>query len=510
MRESTYFFKKNLYYLIGQLLFSLRPTPMMAPTDSFGGDLEPVAVQQLTRMDAVFLSMETPETPAHIGGLAILDPSTAPDGFDFEQFVEFLESRIEVCPRFMWTIQQVPFGMDRPYWVEGEHRSAREQVHRVAVPSPGGREELAGLVGFLFERPLDRTLPLWEMFFIEGLQGGRAAVLWKVHHCLLDGRSGAGIAEIMFDLSPQPADRPLIGPKDEAQAGQPASWSELTRSAFRNGMDLPAASLRHVGKAVGMAIDGHFGPLAELSSTLAPKTSFNGRVGAKRTIAWSTASLADAKAAKETLGVKLNDVILGITAEAIRGYLIGRDELPEQSLLAGVPVSTRQSGDQTPGNQITSVNVYWGTDLDDPIERIHAIHAAADEAKQNVEAHRNLDPMAILADAFLPGALQLFARGAAAATDSMPLPSNAVVSNVPMTPVPLYIAGARVAEAVPISLLAPTQGLNITVISYNGHLHFGITADPNLVPEPGSIAEAIPKALIDLQSALQKSEHIDL
>ncbi|MCH2185049.1 wax ester/triacylglycerol synthase family O-acyltransferase, partial [Myxococcota bacterium] len=368
-------------------------------------------MQQLTRMDAVFLSMETPETPAHIGGLAILDPSTAPDGFDFDRFVDFLESRIKVCPRFMWTVQEVPFGLDRPYWVEGGGRTPREQVHRVAVPSPGGREELADLVGLLFERPLDRTLPLWEMFFIEGLQGGRVAVLWKVHHCLLDGRSGAGIAEIMFDLSPQPADRPLIAPDDEAHAGEPASWSELARSAVRNGIDLPGASLRHAGKAVSMAIDGHFGPLSELSSTLAPKTSFNGRVGAKRCVAWSTASLADAKAVKETLGVKLNDVILGITAEAIRGYLIGRDELPEQSLIAGVPVSTRQGGDQAPGNQITAVNVYWGTDVEDPIHRIHAIHAAADEAKRSVETHRNLDPMAILADAFLPGALQLFARG---------------------------------------------------------------------------------------------------
>ena len=468
-------------------------------------------MQQLSPMDAVFLSMETPETPAHIGGLAILDPTTAPQGFDFDRFLDFLESRIEVCPRFMWTVQEVPFGLDRPYWVEGSDRSPRDQVHRLAVPSPGGREELADLVGLLFERPLDRDQPLWEMYFIEGLQGGRVALLWKIHHCLIDGQSGAGIVEIMFDISPQPSARPLIGvSEEEVDVGGPASWSDLASSALRNGIEIPVASLRHAGKAIALAIDGQFGSLSDRTSLTAPRTSFNGRVGAKRTVAWSTSSLAEAKAIKDTLGVKLNDVILGITSEAIRGYLIGRNELPEQSLVAGVPVSTRQTGDHAMGNQLTSVNVEWGTHIADPIERIQSIHHATNEAKQSVSTRQNIDPMAILADAFLPGALQLVVRGAAAATESIPLPSNAVVSNVPMTPVPLYIAGAQVAEAVPISLLAPTQGLNITVISYNGQLHFGITADPNLVPEPGEIAGAIPKALLELQAALQKREKIDL
>lgn len=462
-------------------------------------------MQQLTAMDAVFLSMETRETPAHIGGLALLDPTTSP-AFGHTRFVEFLESRVALCPRFSWRIQEVPLGLDRPYWIESEHVRPRDQVHRVNVPSPGGTRELAELTGLLFERPLDRSRPLWEIFYIEGLQGGRVALLWKVHHCLMDGASGAGLAELLFDLSPEPGDRPLIPVDDTARAGRPASLAEMFGRAVRNGIDLPFASARHVVRAVRGTVEGLLERSDDARPTTAPRAPFNATVGARRAVAWSTIPLEDAKAVKNALGVKLNDVVLAITGDAMRRHLEQRGELPEQSLVAAVPISMRDAGDTSLGNKLSEINVYWGTDCEDPIERVYAIHQAANQAKRKARLERSIDPMGVLAETLVPGAVNWLMRAVSAATDSVPLPANAVVSNVPMTPVPVYIAGAKVEGVVPISLLAPTQGLNITVISYDGSLHFGITTDPDLLGEPWFVAGAIQKAMIDLQQAVAGQE----
>lgn len=332
------------------------------------------------------------------------------------------------------------------------------------------------------------------------------ALLWKVHHCLMDGASGAGLAELLFDLSPEPAERPLIPVDDTARAGRPASLGEMFGQAVRNGLGLPFASARHIGRAVRGTLENLFEEDASDASAIAPRASFNSTVGARRAVAWSTVPLEDAKAIKNTLGVKLNDVVLAITGGAIRRYLEERGELPAQSLVAAVPISMRDQGDKSLGNNLSEINVYWGTDREDPVERVYAIHEAANRAKHEVKMRRSVDPMGILAETLVPGAVNLLMRAVSSATDSIPLPANAVVSNVPMTPIPVYIAGAKVEGVVPISLLAPTQGLNITVISYDGALHFGITADPDQLREPWAIAGAIQKAMIDLQQSVAGEE----
>jgi diacylglycerol O-acyltransferase len=461
-------------------------------------------MQQLSATDAVFLSMETRETPCHIGGLAILDPTTSPD-FSYTTFLDFLESRIALCPRFMWTVQEVPFGLDRPYWVENEDWTPRDLVRRLALPAPGGAEELSELTGMLFERPLDRSRPLWEMYFIEGLQGGRVGLLWKIHHCLMDGASGAGLAELLFDLQPEPAEKPLVPVDDHARAGTPASLSQMAVQAVRNGMQLPAAQAKHLSRALPSLAD-LFGASEDEPSPPTPRAAFNGTVGTRRAVAWSTVSLDDTMAIKNELGVKLNDVVLAITGGAMRNYMKSRGELPEASLVASVPVSTRSKDDKSLGNQVSEISVRWGTDIECPVERVSVIHEAANVAKQNIHAGKGVDFIGIFSEALVPGALQLFMRLSSAATESMPVPTNAVVSNVRMTPVPVYIAGARVDGMVPISLLAPTQGVNITLVSYCGELHFGITADPELLPEPWLLAGSIPKALLALQESLSSRQ----
>ena len=241
-----------------------------------------------------------------------------------------------------------------------------------------------------------------------------------------------------------------------------------------------------------------------------PYPLFNGFVGPHRGVAWSTISLDDVKRIKSALSVTVNDVILSLTADAIRGYLEKRDALPAESMVASVPVSMREKGDTSVGNQVSDMPVYWGTDLEDPVERVLAIHRDATAAKQQAKRGEKADLVGVLSEALLPGALSLLMREIEKAVDRAPLPPNVVVSNVPMTPFPLYVAGAKITKSVPISLLAPTQGLNITVISYCGELHFGLVHDPDLVEDAWELAERIPKSLQELQSGVDRWSRADV
>ena len=461
-------------------------------------------MQQLSSLDAVFLSMETPETPGHIGGLAILDPATHPeDSFDFERFAEFGEQRLALCPRFAWKLQEVPFGLDLPYWIEDPDFDFRRHLHRLAVPSPGGHQELAELASHLFARSLDRRRPLWEMYFVEGLQGGRVALLWKIHHCLMDGASGAGLVEQLFDLEPSPAAREPVAVQERFEAGSQVGLLEMLSNAIPNAARRPRSLLRSLGAMTRDTVD-QLRTHGLSSMTLAPRTSINGVLASERSVAWSRISLERVKQLKRELDVTVNDVVLALTSEAVRRYLSRRGELPEQSLVASVPISLRAEDDKSLGNQVADMNVSWATDVEDPIERIFTIHEASMKAKAGARGDRP-SLLGMMGEGLAPGLLSWLSRHAVAAGASMPLPANAVVSNVPMTPCPLYIAGAKIEGLVPMSLLAPTQGVNITVISYNGEMHFGVLSAPNLVDNVWELADAIPKALVELEEAVERN-----
>lgn len=454
--------------------------------------------QQLSALDTVFLSIESPDTPTHIGGLALLDPSTHPeDGFGFESFCELVADRLRLCPRMAWSVQEVPFGLDRPYWVEGRPLDVDRHLHAVTVPAPGGSHELAKLAGLLFSRPLPRNQPLWEMIYIDGLQGGRVAVLWKIHHCLMDGVSGASLIEMLFDLDPTPAESPLFPVDEEARAGGAVSTLGWGVRALRNAARRPAAVYRHLSGAASQLARAR----AEgLQARPAPRTPTNGRVGGRRSVAWSLVSFERIQALKRVLGVTVNDVVLALTSGAVRGYLEAREALPEQSLIAAVPVSGRQPGDTAMGNQVSEMLIDWATDCADPIERLARIHAATTRAKAR-EVTDRFDMLGALSECVTPGVASLLVGVGARYADRMPLPANAVVSSVPVSPIPIYLAGARIESIVPLSILPPSQGLNITVLTYCGELHFGVTADPELVDSAWEIADAFPKALVQLEEA---------
>jgi WS/DGAT/MGAT family acyltransferase len=329
---------------------------------------------------------------------------------------------------------------------------------------------------------------------------------------MMDGSSGAGIAEQLFDMTPdavRPPTRFLTALRDS----QPRKL-EMTLRALSHAVDLPFSQARYIRKAAA-ALAPELNPAKllfgkadkkaeEQGSGLAPKTMFNTHVGPNRRIAWSSVSLEDVKTIKNSMSVTVNDVVLALTSGAVRDYLAERGELPEESMIASVPVSLRKVDDKSIGNQIGDMPVKWATHIADPVERLLAINKDSTASKGKAQRGENVNMVSVLSEALLPGALSLLMRGIEKASDTAPLPANVVVSNVAMTPFPLYLAGAKITKSVPISLLAPTQGLNITVLSYCGELHFGLVHDPKLVPDAWELAERIPKSLQELQSSLDR------
>jgi WS/DGAT/MGAT family acyltransferase len=456
-------------------------------------------MDQLSALDSIFVASELPGMPQHVGGLTLLDPSQAPD-FGFEKLLAVVDERIRLAPRYTRRLREVVAGLDRPWLVDDSDFDVRRHVHRIAVPAPGGMRELAELAGLLFAPPLDRGRPLWEMWLIEGAAEGRVALLMKSHHCLMDGAAASGLGSLLCDLEAEPK-----SPR-EAPAVEPAPDPgdlRVALSAARHLAARPAAAARLGGRLLrqGFALLRSRGdPEAPPLPFSIPKVSFNGNPGPRRAFACASVPLADVKELRKRFDVTVNDVVLALTGSAVRRYLAARGELPKHSLVATIAVSLRAEGDVSTGNQVTTANIPWGTDRSDPAARLLRIHRAAERAKQSARGGDS-QILAQLGEAFAPALVNLLFRIGGEQGASWFMPGNAVVSNVRGTPVSLYIAGARIDAMYPLSILAPTQGLNITAVSYCGRIDVGFTVDPDLVPDPWQLAEGIPLALAELRAA---------
>lgn len=466
-------------------------------------------VKQLPDGDAVFLSTETDTAWGHVGGMTLLDPTGVPD-FGFEKLLRVIEQRLVHVPRFRWKLLEVPLGLDRPYWVECSDFDVRKHVHRIAVPSPGGMKELGELAGHLFARPLDRSRPLWEVWYIEGVEGGKVAMFMKNHHCLMDGQAGVGLAEVLTDLSPDATAPPIV--PDVMKEGRPAPPSALgiAARAARNATLRQGKRAKHLGiglRAVASAwwpsADDEFAPP---SWSDVPPLSFNKLVGMRRSFACASLDLEELKDVKKHFDVTLNDVVLEVIGGALRRWLRAKDELPERPLVAMCPVSLRAEGDQSLSNQITMMPVALATDLDDPADRLRRIAKNSQRSKESVQ-QGSFDILAAVSESLAPGLVGLVVRAASLSPDSVPLPGNLVVSNVRGTPIPLYTAGARMESMYPMSVLQAGQGLNATVVSYMGKMEFGFTVDPDLVPDVHDLVEQIHRAFEELQAAAEGVVH---
>ena len=461
-------------------------------------------MRRLGGLDAAFLYAETPAWHMHVSALLVVDPSDAP-GFDFEAVRATTVARLPSVPQFRWRPVEVPLGLDRPVWVEAEDFDPDYHVRRIGVPAPGGAAELGELVGRLIGYKLDRSKPLWEMWVIEGLADGNVAVLTKIHHSIVDGVSGAGLAEILLDLEPVAA-RPDTAVRDSLHHERvPNGWrlfgQGLLTAAFATPWRLARYGTELTRKAVTLVglLRSDRPPTTPLRT---PRTRFNAPITPHRSFAAASIPLARAKAIKRAYDVKLNDVVLALCAGALRRYLEVRGELPDQPLVAQVPVSLRAEGDNQVGTKVGPMFTSLATDVDDPVKRLLAIHEDTKRAKAMRQALSAQGIMG-LTETTPPGLLTLAARmfTAAGLEQHGPPLYNLIISNVPGPPFPLYLVGARLVRMYPMGPLILGGGLNITVLSYQDALDFGFLTCPENTPETGAIAEGIPLALEELERA---------
>jgi diacylglycerol O-acyltransferase / wax synthase len=459
-------------------------------------------VKQLAGMDSMWLSVETRRWPTHVGGLTILDPSGAPD-FSFERVRQDLAERIVQVPKLTWKVKEVPLGLGRPAWVKDPEFDVARHLDRVRVSAPGGRREVGELVGELMAEPLDRRRPLWKQWYIDGLAGGKVGLFAMQSHSLMDGVAGATLSETMSDGEPDSAAvTPDVSPTEPI--GEPSDLGLL----FRSGVDLATTPVR-VGKYVAAATRrfGRFGPQlvrnGVLRVPLSPATAFNRPVGFRRALSFTSVSLADVKAVRTHLDVTVNDVLVGLCGEALTRYLAQTGQpSPRKPLTAMLPVSMRAAGDRELTNRVSATMATLETDIHDPAERIRAISRRFEPTKRSARIFQAA-PLPSVCELLPPSAFMALSHVLQSPLGGRltPIACNAVISNVMGPPRPLYVAGARVLGIYSASILLMKSTINITMFGSDGRMDFGIVVDPELVPDPWIIADAIPVALEELMSA---------
>jgi WS/DGAT/MGAT family acyltransferase len=456
-------------------------------------------VKQLSGLDAAFLSAETANWPTHVASLTLLDASSGPKGYNVARLKQLLRERLHLLPALRWRLVQPPLGLGLPYWIEDPEFDLDFHVRRIGVPSPGGREELAELAAEIYRQHLDRTRPMWEWWVIEGLRDGQCACLFKFHHAYMDGMSGVGMTQILFDAEPDPppAEPP---PGYRWQPERVPGPGELLLRSLPFFLATPVRLARGLGSML-QSVRRAPGPVDAMPQRV-PQTSFNAPITQHRSFAWATVSLADVKRVKSVFDTKVNDVVLAICSGALRNYLLQRGELPLDPLVASVPVNIRSSAAEGAGNVISGMTASLATDVADPVERLARI---AQSTRASKVAHDALGARTLMQLADTPPpmlvslAIQFYSR--AQLSRRLRVPYNVVISNVPGPPQPLYHMGARITGVYSFGICFDGAGLYIGLMSHADQIDFGVLACRELVPDPWFVADGIRASLDELVHA---------
>ncbi len=454
---------------------------------------------RLSAQDNSFLVAESPHTPLHVAAVGIYEASRLTckgGGIDFRKIRRALESRLHRIPRYRQKLMWVPFE-NRAVWVDDPFFNIDYHLRHSALPYPGGLEELKKLTARITTRQLDRTRPLWEMWVIEGLSGNRFAVVSKIHHCMIDGASGADVAQIL--MSPTPED--TVEEAKPFLPRPPPRERDLLIDAALHQASLPlrvlqgAAALPQDSDEFAVALKRRFDAfvgLARWAFSTASKTPINGDLGPHRRIDWLTLPLPDVKAVRKKLGCTVNDVILAAVTGAVRQYMIHRGIDPNGlDFRVAAPVSVRQPSEQGKlGNRVSTWIVRLPLDQSDPARWVEQIHAATAELKESGQAEA-FDMLMGVAE-YLPSSLMALATRAAEG------PINMIVTNVQGPPFPLYLLGAKLEELHPVVPLLNGTGLGVALFSYDGKVHVGLNADYELVPDLGIFTALFAQAFMAL------------
>jgi WS/DGAT/MGAT family acyltransferase len=462
-------------------------------------------MERLAGIDASFLYMETPQVHMSVGFACILDPGDS--GYDADAVIKHVEERASCHRVFRRRLARVPFDLHHPLWVDDPDFDVIRHVHRTALPAPGGPEEFGAMVGRLSSAPLDRAKPLWEIWVIEGLEGGRLGFVLRTHHSVVDGVSGAGLLMHFFDKSRTTIAPPAPLPTEPDKVPTDA---ELFAYALRSRMMAPVELGRTLGRTLKKASALFRDQISEgrPSGTRplgAPRTPFNASVSSRRNLATMRVSLQDIRQIKKALDCTVNDVILATAGGGLRTYLQKRDALPEESLTAACPVSVRTEAQSLEFNN--KVDVLWttlATDTDDPIKRTERIHASTLIAKTEFKAMGG-DTLQSWAEFAGPRLFHVAVRAYSSqhlADRHRPV-HNLVISNVPGPREALYLAGLKLHAVYPTGPVMEGMGLNLTVYSYGGDVDFGFFVDSKLVPDAWDLARAAKGAFEELRESVR-------
>ena len=446
-------------------------------------------MQQLTGLDSSFLYLETTNTPMHVGSLNVYEGSLT-----FEAFRNFLSERLHLAPRLLQKLVTVPMGLGNPYWVDDADFDINLHLQHLALPKPGDWKALRKLTSKMIGQPLDRSRPLWEFIFVEGLDNlpqvkkGSVAIISKIHHAAIDGASGAEIMGLLFDVSKKPREIPLAKPKRIEQA--PSSLSLLSKSyvnLIKSPFKLPSLLMQTAKTTLAT------GKISRIENSEVPRTVFNApRTFLNQSISsrrlWNSAllSLPRVKALRVAVeGSTLNDVVLAICTGALRRYLLEKDKLPDKPLVAMVPVNTRSKGaGKDMGNQVSAMLIQLPTNLENPIDQLRQLHKNTQRGKayqDAIGAKQMTDYAEFIPFALGAGASRLYTR-MRVNEYHRPL-FNLVITNVPGPQLPLYMDGKLLLANMGFAPIFDGMGLIIPVLSYNGVLSFSPTTASNIMPD---------------------------
>jgi diacylglycerol O-acyltransferase / wax synthase len=458
---------------------------------------------RLTAIDASFLHQEGAASHMHVGAVTIFEGPPPP----FEEFLDSLRMRLHLVPRYRQRLSVPPLESGRPLWVDDHTFDIEYHVRHSALPSPGSEEQLLLLAGRIFSQQLDRSRPLWELWMIEGLEGNRFALISKSHHAMIDGISGVDLAQVMFDVSPVPAEIPH--PDAAWQAAPEPSPVELLAAgavgALRTGVSTAVRAATTITRpaqtlaAAREAAEG-LGEVVWAGLNPAPDTPLNVEIGPHRRFAVVRSELRDFKRIKDAFGGTVNDVVLAVVTGALRGWLRKRGIRVEGlELRALVPVSIRGEDDRgSLGNRIAAMRGPLPVYIEDPIARLQAVKqgmGSLKESKQAVGAEvlasvQNFAPPTILAQASrLNFSTRLF---------------NLIVTNVPGPQFPLYVRGREMQDVFPVAFLPKNHALAVAIMSYNGKMNFGLLGDYDAMGDVDTVADGIEASLAELLALARK------
>ena len=467
-------------------------------------------LRQLSAQDASFIYQETPATPMHMGSVAILDPSASPSGpLTLEAAIGFFAERLHLMPTARRRLVNVPFGLDHPYWVEDAGFDLEYHVREVGLPAPQDWQALHTLAARILSRPLDVSRPLWEATLIHGLDRldgvptGCVGLLFKAHHCAIDGTSGMEMTLALADLAPEMA--PVPPPSTPWRADRVPDDGELLLRSWGNTLLRPLQFAELMAKASPAALPLPESMRRELpQATPVPRTRFNAPVSARRVVGFERFPLDDVRAIKnEVAGATVNDVALTLCGGALRRYLHEKIELPEDSLLAMAPISVRKdSAAYGQGNAVSAMFVTIGTHIEDPVERLKHVRDATSAAKQMADA--------VAADAmlryneFMPAAVSNLAQRLttefARANQAAPA-FNCSITNVPGPQVPIYTLGCRTVTTIGYGPVTHNMGLIIPISSYCGEFTISFTACRDMIPDPDFFMACIRASFAETRTA---------